>query len=107
MIDNGFRHGFLESRMRNRLRKESLRSILKILGEEGYPVDNIITPETQLHFGSVLLPGTSHLVRDQVKTDMYTDGSMRRLLYRLPKADLDCRFLGSVSVPTLWKLFQS
>jgi adenosine deaminase len=109
MIDYGFRSAFLDNRMANRLRKESLTTIVKILAEEGFAVDNLLQPEIALHLGPLIASQKSYpyQLHDISSKNMYQATWIRELVNNIPKSDIDCRFVGSVSLPTLWRLFQS
>ncbi|EFC39594.1 predicted protein [Naegleria gruberi] len=99
LIDYGFRSAFLDLSIKNRLRADALHTIQEILSSEGYDLTSSFSAKSAVDLGfdfnnrAEILP---------VDYDLYKNETIRQFINSIPKADVNCRFNGSVSVDTLW-----
>ncbi|ELR14824.1 adenosine deaminase [Acanthamoeba castellanii str. Neff] len=111
LIDYGFSAAFMQATHKRRLRGEVLHSCLQILHDEGYDLDDIIGTSHYWHSIGVDL---SHFAKSPAvrKQHGYWSGRVNPpitldIVRALPKADLNCRIDGSVSIPLLWQELQA
>ncbi|OHT07523.1 adenosine deaminase family protein [Tritrichomonas foetus] len=99
MADYGFRGAFVPESMKKRLRIEAFVKSLKVLKENGIDISSIEADAEYYHkLGLTVPPAFVPPVRNPPLT--------LALIQQLPKCDLDCRFIGSVPIPLLFKFYQ-
>jgi len=99
LIDYGFRSAFLDLSIKNRMRAEALHTIQEILSNEGYDLTSAFSAKSAVDLGFDFNNKAEVLGVDY---DLYKSELMRQFIQLIPKADVNCRFNGSVSVDTLW-----
>lgn len=121
LIDFGFRSAFLEPHTKRLLRAQALRKIAKVLTDRGFSTTDIFDKTQHLRIGAefpelqidvddrscVSIPIISS--GPQLTTQLYFNEEKKRILHefirRMPKADVNVRLAGSVSIDTLWQLY--
>ncbi|OHT08721.1 putative adenosine deaminase [Tritrichomonas foetus] len=99
VIDYGFRAAFVPEGMIKRLRVEAFVKAMHVLQENNIDISGIIEcSDYYARLGLTVPPKFVPPVQNPPLT--------LALLQELPKCDLDCRFLGSVPLPLLFKFYQ-
>nr|CAG4715040.1 unnamed protein product [Naegleria fowleri] len=99
LIDYGFRSAFLDLSIKNRLRADALHTVQVILSNEGYDLTSAFSAKSAVDLGFDFNNRAEVLGVDY---DLYKSETMRQFINAIPKADVNCRFNGSVSIDTLW-----
>lgn len=99
MLDYGFRSAFVPEGMRKRLRIEAFVKSMKILQANGIDISELQELDKQYYstIGLTIPPKFEPPVKNPPLT--------LPLIQLLPKADLDCRFIGSVPLSILYKFY--
>jgi adenosine deaminase len=97
LIDFGFRSAFVDESMKTRLRIEAFLKAVKVLEKHGIDLRGQLN---ELYYGrlGLTVPPVFH---PPVKIPPLP----LPVLQLLPKADLDCRLLGSIPMPVMHKLY--
>eukprot|EP01133_Synstelium_polycarpum_P003705 gene3705-4267_t len=100
LIDHSFSATFLEEPLKSVIRKLNVRKAVAIFQEEGYDISGVIAnKDYYLENGiDVTISKPVYSPIPEVTFDM---------IKQLPKADLHCRFDGSVSLELVWKELNS
>ena len=99
VMDYGFKAAFVPKTMIRRLRAEAFIKAIKVLQDNNIDISDVIKNATYyLPIGVTIPPKFSPPIQDPPIT--------LQLLQKLPKCDLDCRFLGSVPLKLLFKFYQ-
>lgn len=106
-IDFGFRSAFLDLSTKKRMRAEAMFNISKLLKQHGYDTSGIFQATSHLDVGMDFPQLDSQLAShaDEYNVTKYPE-VFKTLIKELPKADLNCRLSGSVSLDTLWRHMQ-
>lgn len=125
LIDYGFRSAFLNISHKKRLRAESMHLALSILRDEGFDLSEM---HQTTKFGEGFSLSSTENDDDvysfenlRARASVHFFSSLKRgagwgkanppltveLMTRLPKADVDTRLDGSVSIETLWKMYSA
>jgi adenosine deaminase len=96
LIDFGFRGAFVDEGMKTRLRIEAFLRSIKVLEKHGIEAKGL----NELYYShlGLTVPPVFH---PPVKNPPLP----LPLIQQLPKADLDCRLIGSVPLPVMYKLY--
>jgi len=100
LIDYGFRSAFLDLSIKNRLRAEALHTIQDILSNEGYDLTSAFSAKAGVDLGFDFSNKAEVLGSNY---NIYNGEVMRKFIDMIPKADVNCRFNGSVSIDALWE----
>jgi len=112
ILDFGFRSAFIEHALRHRIRLEAMTSTLKILEEEGYDISGLVSVRSHLNIGLefpiVPLPHCQD-TGDESLNSLYVErrNEWFNLIKKLPKSDNNTTLNGSISIDTLWELFEN
>ena len=98
LIDYGFRAAFVSEGMRKRMRVEAFVKCMKVLQDNGVDITSVSAEARYYESLGLTVPPTFH---PPVRNPPLT----LALLQMIPKADLDCRFIGSVPFPMLFKFY--
>lgn len=99
MMDFGFRSAFVSESLKKRLRVEAFVKSIKVLQQNNIDISPIIqNAEYYAKLGLTVPPKFVPPTENPPLT--------LSLLTQMPKCDLDCRLLGSVPLPLLWKFYQ-
>lgn len=115
MIDFGLRSAFVDLSLKKRMRAETMYTIKQVLERDGYDTSELFSPSSHLDVGFDYpqlydnphdVAYSTQVVDDEavpVANGGDFDSRLKQFIERMPKADLNCRFAGSVSVDTLWE----
>jgi adenosine deaminase len=98
MIDYGFRSAFVSEGMRRRMRIESFVKAIQILQAKSIDIQSIVDDSLYYRAINVSVPP---VFQRETKNPPFT----MALAQILPKVDLDCRLLGSIPIPVLYRFY--
>ncbi|KAF2073483.1 hypothetical protein CYY_005192 [Polysphondylium violaceum] len=114
LIDYSFASAFIEAPMKSTLRKEAVIKSIRIFKEHGYDLDPIVKNKNYyfhetgidiIHELSVIEKINSQFTLGKCLSPIHSPVTME-FLKAMPKADLQSRFDGSVSLSTCWNELQ-
>jgi hypothetical protein len=119
LIANGFSSAFIGCSLKNRLKIEALQKCVHLFEQNGFDVSVFNKPQWQKQGVEVsgASASTTHAywgghLNPPITLDVLSgtlcnfEWPNDELELGLPKADLNCRFEGSVSLPTIWNELQ-